>query len=527
MGLQANRLYLIPYKMKDILIVGGGTAGWMVAGYLNAQLNQHRNGTRVQITLVEPHIPQRIGVGEATIPTLLKTLKTLGIQEREFMASTDATFKQGIKFKNWKSLDSHYYHVFDRRPSGARDNAGLHWAVGARTQSFAETVSAQASFCDLALAPKGIGQADYESPMAYAYHFDAEKFAAFLTKKVLAGGVQRIYGKVLSVQQNERGDIASVTLDDGQSVSADLFVDCTGFSAKLIGETLNADFIDYSPWLLCDRAVTMQIPYTLKAPKQRAPFTQCTALSSGWAWDIPLCERRGVGYVYASGFITDDQAEAELRHLEGAHAQAIDCRQLRFRSGRRRVSWKNNCIAIGLASGFLEPLESTGIYLIEFASAMLCEYLPLGPDTTAVAEKFNGMLNQRYDEILDFIALHYCLTRRTDSPFWREVARAERIPPGLTRHLDLWQTKPCSYTDFHDAAQVFGHMNYEYILYGMGFDYPFARNARQHLPASCPRAQYVAKERALGLKKLPTHDDWLTEELGQHFRLSRFLDAVS
>lgn len=512
--------------MKKVVIVGGGTAGWITACYLNARLNQHKNGERIHITLIEPHLPERIGVGEATIPTLLKTLQVLGIKEREFMAQTGATFKQGIKFINWKTPNSHYFHVFDRRPSGAADMAGLIWSSGAQNRSFAESVSAQPEFCEAGLSPKALGQPDFESPMAYAYHLDAEKFAELLARKALAGGVERKTGKVQNARQDDRGNIVSVELEDGGSVAADLFIDCSGFSARLIGQALNVDFIDYSQWLLCDSAVTMQVPYNIKAPERsesrarREPYTQSTALSSGWVWDIPLRERRGVGYVYGSDFLSQEQAVAELKAFEGPHSQEIECRHLRFRTGRRKVSWKNNCVAIGLSSGFLEPLESTGIFLVEFAAAMLCEYFPYTSEMTPIAEKFNATLNQRYDEILDFIALHYCLTQRTDTAFWREVGKAERIPPGLSRLLKLWSTKPCSISDFHDASQVFGHMNYEYILYGMGFQYPFARDAATNLPPVSPRERYVAKEKALGLQKLPGHDEWLVKELGAFYGLN-------
>lgn len=513
--------------MKTVVIVGGGTAGWITACYLNAKLNQFQNGRRIRITLLEPEIPNRIGVGEATIPTLLNTLQVLGISEKEFMQHVGATFKQGIKFIDWLDKQSDYYHVFDRRPSGVNDDAGAIWAAGQRLKSFAKSVSSQPIFCEKGLSPKGIGQADYQGPMAYAYHIDAEKFADLLSQKALACGVQRILASVVAVERDALGNIAAVIASNNFRCEADLFIDCTGFNAELIGKQLGVPFVDFSPWLMCDRAVTLKVPYDLKSPAFRPPYTQATALSSGWAWDIPLRDRRGVGYVYASQFISDGDALQELIKLEGPHAKHLSSKLLSFQSGHRKVCWQNNCVAIGLSAGFLEPLESTGLYLVEFAAALLCEYFPQNNHFKPLADQFNRLMDQRFEEILNFIALHYCLTKRTDSEFWREAQKSQRIPAGLQNRLDLWAVKTCSFTDFHDATQIFGHLNYEYILYGMNFRYPFQSSTGQVDTQISSRERYVAKETAIGITKLPSQDLWLSQELGSEYALDRSLcDAM-
>ncbi|MBX2857780.1 MAG: tryptophan 7-halogenase [Cellvibrionaceae bacterium] len=499
-------------RNKQVLIVGGGTAGWLAACYLNARINQHRNGSRIQITLIEsPSIP-RIGVGEATIPTLINTLQTIGFSEREFMVASDASFKQGIKFVNWLHPGHAYYHPFDRRAAGSGDNRGLQWAQSQRNIDFAYWLSTQAAFCDAGLAPKGLGQADYQSPLAYAYHLNAEKFADLLRSKGLGQGIVHRYAEVQGLERNsDSGDIRAVLTDAGERLSADLFIDCSGLRGLLIDEALQVPHVDYSPWLLCDRAVTLRVPFSVQRPDNRKPYTTATARSAGWSWDIPLADRRGLGYVYSSQFISDTEAEAELRRAEGAHSDSCSGQVLRFRVGRRAESWRHNCVALGLASGFIEPLESTGIYLVEYAAALLCEYFPHGDNSASLQQRFNRLLQNRYEEILNFIVLHYCLSQRDDTPFWREVRKPARIPAALQELFELWREKACSHTDFHDAMQLFGHMNYEYILYGMQFPAPPSLTAPSKKNLELPT--WVKKELTLGREKLPLHNTWLRQEL--------------
>ncbi|MCG8443001.1 MAG: tryptophan 7-halogenase, partial [Caulobacterales bacterium] len=355
----------------------------------------------------------RIGVGEATVPSLRDTMRTIGVEERDFMRAGEATFKQAIKFVNWlDGRGEHYYHPFDRRPAGRLDRAGLKWLTSDRSTPFASTVSVQPWLCDDGRTPKPAGARDYDGPLSYAYHVDAEKLADYLCALATGRGVAHVQDFVTDVDMSENGRIAAVRTRGGARLEADFFIDCTGFRALLIGEALGVGHVDYSPWLLCDRAVAMRVPYETRFTGARPPYTLSTAQSAGWVWDIALASRRGVGYVYSSAFLDDDAAEAELRAYEGAHADDVSVRRLKFRVGRRAAPWTANCVAIGLSSGFIEPLESTGLFLVELAAATLCEYFPLGGDMAPLAARYNRIIQERYEEILDFIVLHYCLTRR-------------------------------------------------------------------------------------------------------------------
>ncbi len=498
--------------LRRVVIVGGGTAGWITAAYMDAVLNGPRNKV-VDITLIESPDVGRIGVGEATVPSLRDTMRTIGVDEADFMRATDATFKQAIRFVNWLTTEHSYYHPFDRRPSGRLDRAGLRWLTSRRSVPFADTVSAQPALCEAGVAPKFHDSRSYEAPISYAYHVDAEKLADFLTRVATGRGVHHVRDDVVDVELDGQGNIASVTSRGGERLAGDLFIDCTGFASVLIEKKLGVGFEDYSPWLLCDRAVAMRVPYGVHAPAARRPFTTATALSAGWVWDIALADRRGVGYVYSSAYTSAEEAERELRAFEGEHAAGLEPRHLEFRVGRREQAWAANCVAIGLSSGFIEPLESTGIYLVEMAAATLCEYFPFGGDMTLPRKRFNAILEARYEEILDFVVLHYCLTRRDDSAFWREVQRAERVPERLAEALSLWRNKTPSLSDCHDALQLFSHTPYEYVLYGMDFQreriahIDSARLAPTEVPASIRRTVDDATQR------LPPHDAWLARQL--------------
>lgn len=501
--------------MKRVLIVGGGSAGWITAAYMNASLNTGAKKT-VDITLVESASIGRIGVGEATVPTIRHVLQAIGISESDFLKATDATFKQAIKFVDWHTVgDGGYYHPFQRRPMARIDRAGAEWLMSDRSIPYAETVSVQPAFCALGLSPRMHQSKDFASPFPYAYHMDAEKFADYLRDISIERGVTHYTDDVTDVLQAENGDIAEVRTKGGLELSADLFIDCTGFASLLSGKTLSTDFTDYGQWLLCDRAVAMRVPYSAYYPGEVRPYTTATALSHGWKWDIGLTDRRGIGYVYSSAFLSDEDAEKQLRTHEGPHAEGLDARHLKFRVGMRPKPWTRNCVAIGLSGGFIEPLESTGLYLIEFAALTLCEHFPFGNITEPLADRFNEILGNRYGEILDFINMHYCLTKRSDSDFWLEVQKEERITDSLKEKFDFWRFKPPSHSDFDDQLRLFSHQSYEYILYGMGFDV-----ADGVLPQSDHSAPPVIPDDVrnivgAGRTRLPRHAEWLAKNLGQ------------
>jgi tryptophan halogenase len=479
---------------KKVLIVGGGSAGWTAAAYLNARLNVGDQKV-AEISLVEsPDVP-RIGVGEATIPNILNTLSAIGIDELDFMKAVDGTFKQSIRYVNW--LDNKrkfYHHPFCRYGSGPGDEGGRRWLMSDRSLPFTNTVSAQSVICEMGLSPKMLGSKDSGIPLLYAYHMDALKFADYLNAFSTARGVTAYLDHVIDIDMHENGNIAAVKTESGKRLEADLFIDCTGFAAELIEKKLGVGFTDCSKWLLCDRAVTINIPYEHHYLGYVRPYTMATALSNGWVWDIPLQNRRSLGYVHSSAYISADDAEKELRAFEGSHTDALESRIVDFMVGRREQPWTGNCVAIGLSGGFIEPLESTGLYLAQVASALLAEHFPYGDDMEPLAFRFNRIMSNRFYEILDFINMHYCLTRRTDTDFWREVGRPERINDRLQAKLDFWRIKPPSASDFEDqffpgqaaiaqaaltgtgdnrspidTGGLWNHHSYENILYGMDF----------------------------------------------------------
>jgi len=526
-------------KAKQVLIVGGGSAGWTAAAYLNAALNIGDQKV-ADISLVEsPEVP-RIGVGEATIPNINRTLAIIGIDELDFMKAVDGTFKTSIRFANWlDNKGEFYHHPFSRFGSGPNDDAGRRWLMSDRSVPYMNTISALPVICEMGLAPKVPEKVKLGFPVAYAYHMNALKFADYLRDFATSRGVTHYLEHVIDVDVAENGDIAALRTRSGKLLEADLFIDCTGFAALLIEKTLGVKWVDYSPWLLCDRALVMPVPYEVHYPGFVRPHTLSTALSAGWVWDIPLQNRRGVGYVHSSAHISEEDAEREIRAYEGAHAKDLDSRLVYFKVGMREKAWFRNCIAMGLAGGFLEPLESTGLYLNELAAEMLTEHFPYGDDMEPLAFRFNRMMENRFYEILDFINMHYCLTRRTDTEFWREVGRPERINDRLGTKLDYWRIKPPSKSDFEDqffpgqpgtrlaSAEPFGdnrypidtgrlwnHNSYEAILYGMDFLRDECRERYgEHLPPATVQTKVIDAINA-AREKLPPHDVWLQRMAG-------------
>lgn len=525
---------------RRVLIVGGGSAGWMTAAYLNGALNQRGEKPKVDITLVEsPDIP-RISVGEATVPSIQHVLSVIGIDEVEFMKAADATYKQSIRYQNWLFNDqSFYHHPFSRYRVQPIDRTGPEWLESDRSIPFMETASAQPVICDMARAPRMLGQWDMGAPLSYAFHMNAQKFADYLRDFSLPRGVQHKRANVTDVKVTEAGVVQSVHTDTDEALAADLFIDCTGFRAKLIGDALDVPYDDYSQWLMCDQAIVARIPYEDYYPGLVRPYTTATALSSGWIWDIPQQDQRSVGYVHSSAFTDVESATRELRAYEGPHANDIETSHIRFRVGQRRKAWQSNCIAIGLAGGFIEPLESTGLYLCDLAAVMLAEHFPHTDEMMdAMAFRFNRIIYNRYLEILDFINMHYCLSRRTDTEFWREVQKPERITERLKAKFAYWKLKPPSASDFDDqylpgfagpmqsgampgtdgraaidTAGIWNHESYEAIMYGMHY-------CGAPLPAPLPGAAKptvrppIIERLKQAQKKLPPHELYLSRVLG-------------
>ncbi|MBV9542546.1 MAG: tryptophan 7-halogenase, partial [Alphaproteobacteria bacterium] len=364
--------------VQKIVIVGGGTAGWLTAGVIAARHQARIQAGTFSVTLVESPNVAIIGVGEGTWPSLRSTLRKMGVSETDFFRECDVAFKQGAKFARWTTgaENDGYYHPL-MLPHGFADvNLVPHWLNKGDNRPFCDAVSPQGQLCEDGLAPKSITTPEYEDVANYAYHLNAGKFAPFLhrhcTEKL---GVRYVSADVREVNKTEQGDIRSVDTEQAGEIEGDLFVDCTGFASLLLGKALGVGFKGCSDVLFCDTALAVQVPYeTPTAPM--ASHTISTAQSAGWTWDIGLPTRRGIGYVYSSSHISDDAAAEELRRYIGPAGQDLSFRKIPIRGGHRETFWKNNCVAVGLAAGFLEPLESSAIVLIELSARLISEKMP-------------------------------------------------------------------------------------------------------------------------------------------------------
>jgi tryptophan 7-halogenase len=458
--------------VQSVVIVGGGTAGWLTAGIIAAR-HHSRMKAGFSVTLIEsPHI-KIIGVGEGTWPTLRSSLEKMGVSETDLFRHSDAAFKQGAKFARWTTgaADDGYYHPLMFPQGFTQLNLAPHWLHDGHGQSFCEAVCPQGQLCDDGLAPKTITTPEYQAVANYAYHLDAGKFAPFLQKHCTGKlGVRHVLADVQRVNQAENGDITSVLTEQAGEIAGDLFVDCSGFASLLLGKALGVPFRDCSDTLFCDRALAVQVPYdTPDAPM--ASHTISTAQSAGWIWDIGLPTRRGVGHVYSSRHCSDEEAHDTLMRYIGPGHDDLSPRKIPIRSGYRETFWKNNCVAVGLAAGFLEPLESSAIVLVELSAKLISEQMPANREVMdIVARRFNEVTHYRWGRIIDFLKLHYVLTQRTDSAFWRDNVDPQSIPERLQNLLQLWKYQsPWFFDEFDRLEEVFPAASYQYVLYGMGF----------------------------------------------------------
>jgi tryptophan halogenase len=458
--------------IKEIVIVGGGTAGWLTAAVLGAQFKLNQ---QFSITLIESPNIKTIGVGEGTWPSMAATLRRIGIPEAQFISECDASFKQGSKFKGWKQgKDEQYYHPFSLPVGYSELNIVDHWLDSDMAQSFGEFASNQIPICEQHLAPKQANTPDYASVVNYGYHLDAGKFAQLLKKHCLKNlGIKYISDDVLSVTSTD-DNIDSVSTDNHGLISGDLFIDCTGFKALLIGEHLGVPMVELNDVLFNDRALAIQVPHE----NEQGPIsstTHATAHSFGWIWDIALPTRRGIGLVYSSRHGSKEQALENLQaYLKTAaphvNVDEIVPRELSFNPGHRELHWKGNCIAIGLSAGFIDPLEATAMALIELSARFLSEHLPATKSQLPyLAEQFNKRFTHHWDNIVDFIKLHYVLSDREDSDYWLDHRSPTSTPSRLKSRLEIWQQRAPWHADVELAEQMFPPASYQYILCGMGF----------------------------------------------------------
>jgi tryptophan 7-halogenase len=439
--------------IKRIVIAGGGTAGWMVAAALSKTL-----GRVLDIKLVESDEIGTVGVGEATIPTIVTFHRLLEINEQEFMAATQGTFKLGIGFENWRDIGQNYIHSFGITGKDHWTAGFQHFWLKGRERGLAGDYGDYCLELKASLASKFAHLP--RGGMNYAFHIDASLYAKYLRTFSERFGAQRIEGKIVEVKTDpESGFITAIRLDSGSDIEGDLFIDCTGFRGLLIGQALHVGYEDWSHWLYCDSAVAAQTASVGPA----LPYTRSIARDAGWQWRIPLQHRVGNGMVYCSRYIGDDQAkQALLANVEGK--VLTEPRVIKFRPGQRRQVWRKNCVAMGLASGFIEPLESTSIHLISRGVTRLMQMFPAAGIKQSDVDEYNAQANWEIEHIRDFIVLHYHVTNRQDTPFWR-ACRAMEIPPSLQHRIDLFRETA---RVFRAPNELFAENSWIQVMLGQG-----------------------------------------------------------
>jgi len=463
-------------EIKNIVIVGGGSAGWLTAGILAAEHTASPNSDIV-ITLVESPDVKPIGVGEGTWPSMRDTLRKMGVSETDFIRECDASFKQASKFVHWVSgaNDDCYYHPFSAPQGFGQVNLAQQWRSRHASRPYAETVSYQPHICEQGKAPKQYGTPEYAAVANYAYHLDAGKFGQFLQKFCTEKlGVRHMLDHVQGIEPADNGDIASLKTEAHGNIEGDLFIDCTGFSALILGRHYGIPFISTKDFLFCDTALALQVPYESKS-SAIASHTISTAQSAGWIWDIGLPTRRGVGLVYSSAHSSDEEAETALMNY--VHRNCVEggtnlgaARKIAINPGHRESFWHRNCVAVGISAGFIEPLEASALALIEMSAAMISDELPATREVMdIVADRFNDRMLYRWGRIIDFLKLHYLLSKRADSDFWIDNRRSETVSARLLELMKLWRYRAPSRRDFHEIDEIFPWISYQYILYGMGF----------------------------------------------------------
>ena len=445
-------------QLSRVVIVGGGTAGWMTAAALAKVLRG-----QVEVQLVESDDIGTIGVGEATIPMIQVFNRVLGLDEAEFLRATQGTFKLGIEFVNWGALGERYMHGFGRFGQELWTvpfhQFWLRMRAAGRAQPLeAYSITRMAAKAGRFMPPRTDIPNSPLNDIAYAYHFDASLYARHLRRFAEGLGVRRHEGRIVQVRQREAdGFVSAVVLESGQAIEGDLFVDCSGFGGLLIEKTLHTGYEDWTHWLPCDRAQAVPC----ESAPTLLPYTRSTAHRAGWQWRIPLQHRIGNGHVYCSAHISDDEAAATL--LDNLDGKALaEPRLLRFATGMRRQAWNRNVVAIGLSSGFLEPLESTSIHLIQNSIQQLIEFFPDRDFNPLDVAEFNRQNRFQFERIRDFIILHYHLNQRSDSAFWRACASME-VPESLRERMELWRSHGRLYR-FH--TELFSEVGWLQVLEG-------------------------------------------------------------
>lgn len=467
--------------VKNIVIVGGGTAGWLTAGVLAAE-----HGHNLAITLIESPEVKTIGVGEGTWPSMRRTLSRIGIEEKTFIAVCGASFKQGSKFMGWRTAakEDFYYHPFTEPQSYGTTNYHRAWQESWGHLPFGDAASVQGALCELGLAPKHPAAPDYAGAMNYGYHLDAGAFAKLLhehcTNKL---AVRYVSDHVDHIHLDDAGAIAALSTRHSGRINGDLFIDCTGTASLLLGQTLKVPFIKKDKYLFNDSALAVQVPYSTDNDEITSA-TMSVAQDAGWIWDIGLSHRRGVGYVYSSAHTSDSDAERCVRRyiatsMGEESANKLSVRKLPIVTGYRAELWRENCVAVGMSAGFIEPLEASALAMVEMSANMLSDELPFAKHSMAsVASRFNRRFVYRWERVIDFLKLHYVLSERRDTAYWQDAVSEETRPDHLRELLDVWAHRSPYYQDFVHNEEMFPSASYQYVLYGMGFETKYLGSAK-------------------------------------------------
>lgn len=504
--------------IQHIVILGGGSAGWLTAGVIAAEHSTNGNNSRpIKITLVESPSVATIGVGEGTWPTMRATLKKMGVSETELFTECDASFKQGAKFVKWVSGadDDYYYHPLVL-PVGFHETSLVGpWQQQRNGQSFCDAVCFQGTLCDEGRAPKQIKTPEYEAIANYAYHLSSEKLGVFLRKHCTSKlGVQHIVDHVDCFRTADDGDILALATAQHGDIHGDLFIDCSGFASLLLGQHYEIPLLDKKNILFNDCALAVQVPY----PDQDHPIashTISTAHTAGWIWDIGLPTRRGVGSVYSSAHCSDDEAYSSLVNYinatPGCNADTLAIRKISMKPGHRAKFWHRNCVAVGMSAGFIEPLEASALVLVEMSAAMIGAELPVNRGVMdIVSKRFNQRFTHYWDTIIEFLKLHYVLTQREDSNYWRDHLDPETIPAELKERLHLWRYQIPNRYDFPLAEEMFPAASWQYVLYGMGFRTSI-RSEGVDQQASKPYFDKITRIKSQLLNQLPSNRELINK----------------
>ncbi|MBK20469.1 MAG: tryptophan halogenase [Rhodospirillaceae bacterium] len=461
-------------RITRFTIVGGGSAGWLAASLLTATLNRRNDGPDTEITVIEsPNLPI-IGVGEATTLSTFVTFAQLKIDEQDFLNHCDASFKGAVRFKGWNinpdGTDGDYYHPFDVPELIYGVLPAYHYhrrkAEGISQPSFAHSMSVLPTLMDANRAPKALDAQPFEGLANYSFHLDASLMGEYLKEYCTTLGVTYISDDVVDVTLDERGFVSALELKELGTHPVEFVIDCSGFRSLILQQALGEKFIPYKDHLLCDRALAVQIPHREGAPLE--PYTTSSALGAGWSWNVPLYSRRGTGYVFSSQFRSDDDAIEEFLNFLGDDAKDAEPRVIPMSIGRARHSWVKNCLGVGLSAGFIEPLESTSIHLIQVAIRRFLDHLPDRNCDPALVDRYNHLVTDMYEDIRDFIAMHYAISNR-DGEFWQTARSENAVPDRVRERLALWKHKLPTELDIGTTNPLFTEWSYLYVLFGKNY----------------------------------------------------------